>query len=123
MPIYPYICDSCTYEFDRLQKISDDPLSECPECGVGALRRKLTAAAFHLKGTGWYETDFKNKDKDKDKKGDGKEQGKDGGEGKKEKGAKAAEPKTSGSKTSGSSSGSDTDKRSGSNKSPHADSA
>ncbi len=86
MPIYPYMCGSCSYEFDRLQKISDDVLKVCPECGADSLRRKLTAAAFHLKGTGWYETDFKNKDK----KGDGKDVPK----GDKKEEATDAKPKT-----------------------------
>ena len=69
MPIYPYLCNDCGHEFDRLQKISDDPLKVCPECGAESLRKKLTAASFQLKGTGWYETDFKDKDKKGDKKG------------------------------------------------------
>ena len=87
MPIYPYICNACGYEFDQLQKISDDPLKQCPECSEGALRKKLTAPLFQLKGTGWYETDFKNKqakkdgdkevDKTKDKTDDAKSAGKD----------------------------------------------
>lgn len=77
MPIYPYLCSACGHEFDLLQKVSDDPLRQCPECGVESLRRKLTAAAFHLKGTGWYETDFKNKEKKKDKKEEQKEAGKE----------------------------------------------
>ena len=75
MPIYPYKCESCNYEFDRLQKISDAPLKICPECGAESLRKKLTAAAFHLKGTGWYETDFK--DKKDAKKGEKDADGKD----------------------------------------------
>ena len=52
MPIYPYICGTCGHEFDKLQKVSDDPDKHCPECGEESLRRKVTAAAFHLKGTG-----------------------------------------------------------------------
>ena len=71
MPIYPYLCNDCGHEFDRLQKISDAPLTVCPECGAESLKKKLTAAAFQLKGTGWYETDFKNNDKKSDKKSDG----------------------------------------------------
>lgn len=81
MPIYPYVCSSCGHEFDLLQKVSDDPLRQCPDCGEDSLRKKLTAAAFHLKGTGWYETDFKNKGaaKDKEEKGDQKAGHKEGG--------------------------------------------
>ncbi len=67
MPIYEYQCQYCAHEFERLQGISEAPQVECPRCEQPQLRLKLTAAAFHLKGTGWYETDFKNKDKDKDK--------------------------------------------------------
>ena len=59
MPIYEYQCQSCQHELEVLQKISDAPLSECPECGKPALKKKVSAAAFRLKGGGWYETDFK----------------------------------------------------------------
>lgn len=65
MPIYPYVCTACGHEFDALQKISDDPLMECPECGESTLRKRLAAPAFQLKGTGWYETDFKHGGKGK----------------------------------------------------------
>ncbi len=61
MPIYAYQCKSCEHEFDALQKISDDPLKTCPECSEESLKKMLTAPAFQLKGTGWYETDFKDK--------------------------------------------------------------
>jgi len=66
MPIYEYRCDCCEHEFEVLQSISDDRLTDCPACKRSALRKKLSVAAFHLKGTGWYETDFKTKPKDKD---------------------------------------------------------
>ena len=59
MPIYAYRCEDCGHEFDALQKISDAPLTDCPECGAAALKKQITAAAFRLKGAGWYETDFK----------------------------------------------------------------
>ncbi len=59
MPIYAYRCEACGHELDALQKISDAPLTDCPACGVAALKKQLTAAAFRLKGSGWYETDFK----------------------------------------------------------------
>lgn len=65
MPIYPYVCTACGHEFDALQKLSDDPLTECPECGESTLRKRLAAPAFQLKGTGWYETDFKHGGKGK----------------------------------------------------------
>ncbi len=60
MPIYEYQCQGCNHELERLQKISDEPLSVCPECGEPQLRRKISAAGFRLKGGGWYETDFKS---------------------------------------------------------------
>lgn len=59
MPIYEYACQKCQHKLDALQKISDDPLLECPECGEPALRRLISAPRFRLKGQGWYETDFK----------------------------------------------------------------
>jgi putative FmdB family regulatory protein len=59
---------------EKLQKISDEPAKTCPECGKDALRKLVSAAAFKLKGTGWYETDFKDKKpkKDEKKSGNGK---------------------------------------------------
>ena len=60
MPIYQYACDACGHQLEALQKISDDRLTDCPECHKPKLVKQLTAAAFRLKGTGWYETDFKN---------------------------------------------------------------
>jgi putative FmdB family regulatory protein len=60
MPIYAYRCESCGHELDKLQKISDAPLVDCPACGKAALVKKVTAAGFQLKGTGWYVTDFRN---------------------------------------------------------------
>lgn len=60
MPIYEYKCESCGHELEALQKISDDPLKECPSCHQETLKKKVSAAAFRLKGGGWYETDFKS---------------------------------------------------------------
>jgi putative FmdB family regulatory protein len=59
MPIYEYACKSCGHVFDVLQKMSDDPLVDCPECGAAELRKLVSAPSFRLKGGGWYETDFK----------------------------------------------------------------
>jgi len=64
MPIYEYACQECGHRLDALQKISDDPLVDCPECGEPGLRKLVSAPRFRLKGGGWYETDFK-KDKQK----------------------------------------------------------
>lgn len=60
MPIYEYQCDSCGHYLEALQKISDAPLRDCPDCGRRSLRRLLSAPMFLLKGSGWYETDFKS---------------------------------------------------------------
>jgi putative FmdB family regulatory protein len=62
VPIYEYACRKCNHALDALQKLSDAPLVECPECGEQELRRLISAPRFRLKGQGWYETDFK-KDK------------------------------------------------------------
>lgn len=59
MPIYEYVCRECGKELERLQKMADAPLTDCPECGESALKRKVSAAGFRLAGSGWYETDFK----------------------------------------------------------------
>jgi len=59
MPIYEYACTNCDHTLDALQKIGDDPLVDCPACGKPALKKRLSAPRFRLKGGGWYETDFK----------------------------------------------------------------
>jgi len=59
MPIYEYACKNCDHTLDVLQKMSDDRLVDCPECGAPQLRRLVSAPRFRLKGEGWYETDFK----------------------------------------------------------------
>ncbi|MBK8067915.1 MAG: zinc ribbon domain-containing protein [Rhodanobacteraceae bacterium] len=59
MPIYEFECLSCGKRFDRLQKLSDPDPTDCPSCGAPQVKRAITAAAFRLKGGGWYETDFK----------------------------------------------------------------
>jgi putative FmdB family regulatory protein len=65
MPIYAYSCSSCGLQKDVMQKMSDAPLSTCPECGKETLAKQLTAAGFQLKGSGYYATDFKNDPKPK----------------------------------------------------------
>ena len=65
MPIYEYQCDDCEHKLESLQKISDEPLKDCPECGEPGLRKLISAVAFRLKGAGWYETDFKDKSNQK----------------------------------------------------------
>jgi len=63
MPIYEYRCAECGHELEKLQKISDAPLTDCPACGKPALQKLVSAAGFRLKGGGWYETDFKSGNK------------------------------------------------------------
>ena len=60
MPIYEYRCQQCGHEMEAIQKMSDDPLTDCPECNNSALQKLVSAAGFRLKGGGWYETDFKS---------------------------------------------------------------
>ena len=61
MPIYEYQCTHCHHHFDLLQKLSDQPTTQCPKCSQETATRLVSAAAFQLKGSGWYVTDFKNK--------------------------------------------------------------
>jgi putative FmdB family regulatory protein len=63
MPIYEYQCTECGYQTEVLQKISDDPLQDCAECGKPTMKKMVSAVAFRLKGGGWYETDFKSGNK------------------------------------------------------------
>ena len=60
MPIYEYACQKCGHTLDALQKMSDEPLLDCPECGESALKKLISAPNLRLKGGGWYETDFKS---------------------------------------------------------------
>lgn len=59
MPIYEYRCSACGFQKEFLRKISDAPLTTCPECGKESFNKLLTAAGFQLKGSGWYASDFK----------------------------------------------------------------
>jgi putative FmdB family regulatory protein len=70
MPIYEYRCSACGFQNDFLQKVTEPPLTDCPECGRSTFAKQVTAAGFQLKGTGWYATDFKNKGKGKGKGGE-----------------------------------------------------
>jgi putative FmdB family regulatory protein len=60
MPFYEYRCQACGHELEALQKMSDAPLTDCPNCGKPELTKLISAAGFRLKGGGWYETDFKS---------------------------------------------------------------
>lgn len=63
MPIYEYECKDCGHKMESIQKISDALLTDCPECGKSSLQKQISAAGFRLKGSGWYETDFKKGNK------------------------------------------------------------
>jgi putative FmdB family regulatory protein len=65
MPIYEYQCEKCHHHLEALQKFSDKPLRECPECGKHSLKRLISAPMFRLAGSGWYETDFKSENERK----------------------------------------------------------
>ena len=65
MPIYEYRCSACGHHLEALQKMAEAPLRKCPECGKSQLKRLVSAPQFRLKGSGWYETDFKNKSETK----------------------------------------------------------
>lgn len=60
MPIYEYQCESCSHALEALQKLSDAPLTECPQCHKSSLKKHISAVGFRLSGGGWYETDFKS---------------------------------------------------------------
>jgi putative FmdB family regulatory protein len=61
MPIYEYHCESCGADLEKIRKFSDPPLTDCPSCGKASLKKLVSASSFRLKGSGWYETDFKTK--------------------------------------------------------------
>ena len=102
MPIYEYRCKSCGHELEKLQKMSDDPLTDCPQCDKPELNKLISAAGFRLSGSGWYETDFKSGKKKNlsegksEGKGEGKSEGKSGkSEGSKDAGASKPAPAAS----------------------------
>jgi putative FmdB family regulatory protein len=74
MPIYEYQCVKCHHHLEALQKMTDKPLRECPECGKHSLKRLVSAPMFRLAGSGWYETDFKS-DKENKRNLAGKDEG------------------------------------------------
>lgn len=63
MPIYEYQCSRCGHHLETIQKMSDDPLKDCPECHQPTLNKLVSAAGFQLKGSGWYVTDYSAKGK------------------------------------------------------------
>lgn len=71
MPTYSYLCSDCGHRFDTVQRMSEDALTDCPQCAKPALVRQVQAVGFALKGSGWYVTDFRDKGKTAPKTGDG----------------------------------------------------
>lgn len=65
MPIYEYKCKSCGHQLEAFQKITETPLTECPDCHQSSLTKLISSTSFQLKGTGWYATDFRDKGKPK----------------------------------------------------------
>lgn len=101
MPIYEYQCRKCSHRLEKLQKLSDAALTECPECGEQALTKLVSAAGFRLKGGGWYETDFK-KDGKRNLAGDDSKPGSESG-GSSQSGKQDAGKSDTGKKTASSS--------------------
>ncbi|MCB1685868.1 MAG: zinc ribbon domain-containing protein [Pseudomonadales bacterium] len=113
MPIYEYRCGDCGHEFETIQKISEEPLTRCPACEHESLKKKVSRAAFRLKGAGWYETDFKSANKrNVAGSGDSAESG-----GKSDAGSSGSSGKESGSAAEKSSADRSSSEKSGSDKS------
>jgi putative FmdB family regulatory protein len=102
MPLYEYQCDACGRRVERIQKFSDPPLDTCPHCG-GKLTKLLSSPAFHLKGTGWYATDYKDTKGAKESKDtkDSKDSKGDAGDKKDAKGDTSGSASSSSSSTDG----------------------
>ena len=101
MPLYEYLCQNCGHQFERIQKFSDAPIAECPKCG-GPVQKLVSSPAFHLKGTGWYATDYARSGQgDKSTSADSKSSGKSDSAGTKDaKDTKDTESKTAKESTS-----------------------
>ena len=98
MPIYEYRCNKCGHQDEVLQKVTERPLTKCPACGKRALQKLMSAPGFHLKGSGWYATDFKHSgSKPADKKAEKKPEAKT--ESAKTESAKTESAKTESAKT------------------------
>ena len=67
MQIYEYLCASCGYQFEEVQKFNDPSLEECPDCGKYSARRQVSISAFHLKGGGWYKDGYSGKSNESEK--------------------------------------------------------
>ena len=118
MPIYEYECRGCGGRHEFIQKFSDGPKRKCPSCGKLRLKKLISAAAFHLKGDGWYVTDFRDKGRSKDKgKPDSAESASESKSDTKSSESKSADSKSS---SSGSKSGNESKTAAGSGDSPRA---
>ena len=67
MPIYEYLCNSCGFQFEEVQKFNDQPLERCPDCGKKSASRQVSMSAFHLKGGGWYKDGYSGKSTESEK--------------------------------------------------------
>ena len=123
MPIYEYECRGCGEHHEFIQKFSESPKRKCPSCGKLRLRKLISAAAFHLKGDGWYVTDFRDKGKSKDKssgKPDSAESSTDSKSDSKSSESTSADSKSTDSKSTDSKGGSGSKSSSGASDSPRA---
>jgi putative FmdB family regulatory protein len=106
MPIYEYRCENCGHAMETIQKLSEAPLRRCPDCDTDGLVKKVSAAAFRLKGGGWYETDFKSGNQrnvaGEKSEGAGASSSEKGSEKGGEKGSKETAPKSGGTASKGS---------------------
>ena len=104
MPIYEYRCSACGKELEALQKLSEAPLKTCPACHADTLVKRVSAAGFQLKGSGWYVTDFRGSGKPAASKKDGADGGAESkGDGKTETPSEAKSETKSETKTDGAS--------------------
>lgn len=58
MPIYEYVCEACNEAVEVIQKIADQPLTECPKCNADAMKKQTSMSSFQLKGGGWYKDGY-----------------------------------------------------------------
>lgn len=104
MPIYEYQCTKCGHQTEVWQKFSDPPVSECELCH-NKMKKLISQSAFHLKGTGWYVTDYASKSGGKQGQTTKSDDKKSGTESKGSKPKEASSTKEASSKGSGASPG------------------
>ena len=113
MPTYEYGCEACGHEFEKEQRITEDPIKKCPKCGKQKARRLITQGNFILKGGGWYADLYSSTDRSTPKKPDGA-----GGAGGGSLESKSSEGKAADSKSAGEGGGKSTDGGAGPSKEP-----